>query len=269
MANADSLISVIIPAYNQAEYIPDTLESLLRQTYSNWEAIIVDDGSPDNVANVVKAYAENDSRIKFFHTENFGVSHARNFAVSQSNGEYLLPLDADDIIAPTYIEKAISHFKRNPTTDIVYCQWKGFGVATDLKPLKWEGYTKLLLKNSIFSSAIFRRSDFDRAGGYDEQMRTGYEDWEFLLRLLSPESIVYQIPEVLFMYRQKECSRNTVAINSDECRNYMYDKHKEKFSKYICDPVRAYEKVDYWERKYRNIWYKKLWGKLNKRYATK
>ena len=83
-----------MPAYNQRDYVSEALDSLLAQTYGRWEAIVVDDGSPDDVAEVVGAYVKKDPRIKFFHTENHGLPGARNFAVTQANGEFLLPLDA-------------------------------------------------------------------------------------------------------------------------------------------------------------------------------
>lgn len=131
------LVSVIMPAYGQAEYIAESLDSVIRQTYGNWEVIVVDDGSPDNVAGIVEAYSVSDSRIKFFHTENRGVSAARNFAVRQTSGEYILPLDADDTIEPTYLEKCVARFVEYPETDVVYCMWRFFGETTETPKLKY------------------------------------------------------------------------------------------------------------------------------------
>lgn len=255
------LVSVIMPAYKQAEYIGEALDSLLNQTYKGWEVIVVDDGSPDNVAQIVETYSKQDSRIKFYHTENHGVSAARNFAASKSEGEYLLPLDADDKIAPTYIQKCVEHFEKYPETTLVYCQWKYFGTKNKATPLRYKGYKHLLIENSIFNCAMFRKCDFDRVGGYDENMLSALEDWEFLIRLLNEDSVVYQIPEVLFFYRIKPVSRNTVSLHSYDVNNYIYEKHSGLFHRLYGKPIKAYTESFMYEQRYYNIWYKKLWYK--------
>ncbi len=263
------LVSVIVPAYGQAKYLSDVLESLLSQTYKNWEAIIVDDGSPDDVLVIAEKYVSNDSRIRFYHTDNNGLCRARNFAIGKSSGEYILPLDADDKIASTYIEKCVERFMEYPETTLVYSQWQYFGTDRRTPALSYEGYKILLHRNSIFCSAMFRKNEFLLAGGYDENMIGGYEDWELWIRMLSPQSIVYQIPEPLFFYRQKEISRNKSAMNNQRLNSYIFTKHRDKYEKYIYDPLWAYDQADVWKRKYLNIWYKKLWFKLWKPYREK
>lgn len=255
------LVSVIIPSYNQAQYLGEALDSLLAQTYPDWEAVIVDDGSPDNVAEIAAEYTLKDSRIKFFHTENNGVSAARNFGVAQSSGEFILPLDADDKIDSTYIEKAINYFINNPSTDIVYCDWKYFGTETVAPPLKYSGYKNLLLQNSIFNGAVYRRKDFDRIGGYDENLKGALEDWEFLLRLLNPQSIVYQIPEKLFYYRIRESSRNNTTKDNIKFQHLIYRKHADLYDQHYGYPIKIILEREEWKRRYYNVWYKKLWYK--------
>ena len=112
--NSEPLVSIIMPAYKQAEYVAEALDSVTKQSYSNWEVIVVDDGSPDNVAEIVEKFARADKRIKFLHTGNKGVSAARNRAVAESSGCYILPLDADDTIEPSYIEKCVKRFLDSP-----------------------------------------------------------------------------------------------------------------------------------------------------------
>src|ERR1043166_2529650 len=109
--NIQPEVSVIVPCYNQGEYLPEALESVLAQTFRNWECVIVSDGSPDNTAQVASLYAEKDSRIHFYDTEHGGVSAARNFAISKAKGEYILPLDADDKISCGYIEECLKMIK--------------------------------------------------------------------------------------------------------------------------------------------------------------
>ena len=163
-------VSVIIPAYACAPYIARTLESLQKQSFSDWEAIVVDDGSPDNVADVVAPYVERDSRIRFIHSSNHGVSAARNIGVRESSGEFILPLDGDDIIAPKYIEECLKGFERFEDAAVVYSRWAFFGASNDAVDLRYFSYDHELVRNAIFNCAMFRRKDFDFIGGYDENM---------------------------------------------------------------------------------------------------
>lgn len=257
------VVSVIMAAYGQAAYVAEALESVMAQTFPDWEVIVVDDGSPDNVADVVKAYTEKDSRIKFFHTDNHGVSAARNFAVSKSEGEYLLPLDADDTIEPAFLERCLCCMRDEPSTDVVYTQWKFFGSTTRTRDLyPYTSYSRELIENAIPVTALMRKPRFLEIGGYDEKMLTGLEDWEFWLRYLDEDSKVTMLPERLLNYRQKEVSRNTegaLGLKGYDNEMYMLSKHKEKYSRVYGNPIKAIR----YKRKYYNIWYKRLWYKLS------
>lgn len=244
------LVSVLMPAYNQADFVADALDSLLAQTYTNWEVAVVDDGSPDNVAEIVKTYCDKDSRIKFYHTENHGVSEARNFAASKSSGQYLLPLDADDTFSPTYMEKCVQAFESDPTLSLVYCDWRMFGATDWSPPVCYKGYKDLLSGNTIFCSAMIRKSDFDKTEGYDTKIPFGFEDWELWIRLLNDDSKVYQIPEKLFNYRIKEHSRST-DLNKEEneriTREYIYNKHKDKYDTRYPDFIKLLHQIKTFE----------------------
>lgn len=246
------LVSVLMPAYNQAEYIKDALDSLLNQTYRNWEVAVVDDGSPDNVAEIVKPYAEKDARIRFYHTKNGGVSCARNFAASVTSGEYIIPLDADDIFKPDYIEKCITAFQKNPELDVVYCQWKMFGAVHKTPELEYKGYRDLLIYNSIFCSAMYRRSDFNRIGGYDTEIPYGFEDWEFWIRLICDNSKVYQIPKQLFLYRIKSSSRSTGSKEEDKqatTHKYIFRKHMDLYMQQFPDYISVLQQNAYFRHR--------------------
>lgn len=231
------LVSVIIPCYKQAVFLPEALESLLLQTYPRWEAIVVNDGSPDDTEEVALKYAAKDSRIHYLSQNNQGVSAARNKGIEQAKGELILPLDADDWIKPTYIEKAVKVFQNQPETTLVYClQCSEF--EEKFPSPRYAGYKKLLMYNSIFCSAIFRKSDCLAIDGYDEKMTWGLEDWEFYIRLLNEQSIVHQIQEPLFFYRIKEESRNTIAnLHIHELYLYIYKKHLDIYGKWYDDPI--------------------------------
>ena len=262
------LVSVLMPAYNQRDYVSEALDSLLAQTYGRWEAIVVDDGSPDDVAEVVGAYVKKDSRIKFFHTENHGLPGARNFAVTQANGEFLLPLDADDTIEPTYLEKCIAEFAARPEAEAVYCQWHLFGAVKKTKPIYYKGYKSLLLCNSLFVTTMIRRQRFLEVGGYDESMRKGLEDWEFWLRYLDEDSMVIQIPQPLLNYRIKAQSMITDAMSTQkrfDIEYYIMGKHREKYAALFGSPITTYSVAERLAKKYYGMWYKRLWRKLRGR----
>ena len=202
-------VSVIMPCYNQGKYISDAINSVKSQTYKNWECIIVDDGSTDDSYSITKQLIDNDDRFILIKQENSGVCKTRNVAAEKSTGDFLLPLDADDMIAPAYIEKALQEFDKNKNCKLVYCNLKYFGTQDNVSILPEYKYENLLWNNQIFVTALFRKSDFLAAGGYNPNMKDGCEDWDFYLSLLKPDDIVIKLPEILFYYRLKTVSRNT------------------------------------------------------------
>ena len=121
------LVSIIVPCYNQSQYLDECLNSVLNQTYLNWECIIVNDGSPDQTCEVANKWLAKDIRFSYIEKENGGVSSARNIGIDAANGEFILPLDADDKIGDTYITKAIIAFNQNELLKVVYCNAEKFG----------------------------------------------------------------------------------------------------------------------------------------------
>jgi glycosyltransferase involved in cell wall biosynthesis len=208
--NNNSLVSVIVPCYNQAQYLPETLQSVLDQTYMNWECLIVNDGSPDNTEEVALEWIKKDIRFKYLKKQNGGLADARNYGIKASSGEYILPLDSDDLIATTYIEKAAKKLKQNPEIGIVYCKAKLFGNQTGLWSIPKHTLKRGLTQNTIFCSALFRRNDFNKTHGYNSNMIFGYEDWDFWLSLIEHQIKVYRISESLFLYRVKEISMRSL-----------------------------------------------------------
>lgn len=234
------LVSVITPCYNQAQYLPEALDSLLKQTYPNWECVIVNDGSKDNTEEVAMAYCEKDGRFHYYSKENSGVCDTRNFAVAHSKGKYLLPLDADDKIGVSYLEKAVDAFENgSEKLRIVYGQGEYFGALSgpiDNKPYRFE---TMLVENTFFNSVVFRREDFDRVGGYHEYMHDGLEDWEILLSILDEEAEVVQLPDVCYYYRILPTSRQR-SVNDEMHKALLlraYEHHKETYDRHFPDPI--------------------------------
>lgn len=238
------LVSVLITAYNQEIYLSETIESLQKQSYSNWEAIIVDDGSPDNVEKVARQLAEKDSRVHFYHTPNQGVSAARNFAASKARGKYLIVLDGDDVLERGYIDLCVRVLETRPEVRVAYTQWKFFGEKKHFVPLNYRTFKDEMLSNQIHISALVRSEDFKKHDGFDPNMTHGLEDWEFWIRFIGDETpnAVYMHPEALFLYRQKKKSHNTSAISAEgRLKNqlYIFNKHRALYQKMFGDAVRA------------------------------
>lgn len=202
-------ISIIVPCYNGEKYLHETLNCLCEQTLEDWECVIVNDGSTDQSLDIMKEYAERDSRYRYIDKQNEGPSVARNTAIAASQGKYILPLDADDLIAPSYAEKAVNYFEGHSDCKLVYCKAKFFGDIDDSFVLPEYDYHELPYNNSIFCSCVYRRNDFNKTIGYNPNMKERHEDWDFLLSLLVQNDKVYCIPEVLFYYRIHGVSRNT------------------------------------------------------------
>lgn len=236
------LVSVVIPFFNDGKYIKETLQSVAEQTYPNVEIILVDDGSTD--VDSMRAFNE----LKMDHLEkireiNSGPSVARNTAIQHARGKYILPLDADDKIAPTYIEKAVRYLEAHCDCGIVYCKANFFGAKTGAWELPAYSLRQMLLDNVIFVTAMFKREDWEFVGGYDSHMHFGVEDYEFWLSILELGRTVYQIPETLFFYRIKPVSRSTKlndhAAHLIESYDYILQKHKNLYEPYWIDVMAA------------------------------
>jgi glycosyltransferase involved in cell wall biosynthesis len=224
-------ISVIIPAYNAEEFLSETLRSVLAQSISEWECVIVDNGSIDGTKRIAEGFVKQDTRFKYHFCEQRGVSFARNLAVSLSKGKYILPLDSDDKIGTSYLEKGIRKLEEDSNLKLVYCDAELFGASQGKWILPPYSLKELLIENSIFCSAIYRKTDFEQTKGYNENMHEGFEDWDFWIRMLKDGSMVYKIPETLFYYRIRKNSRNNVLDKEKQLRlrKQIFLNHEELY----------------------------------------
>ncbi|CAA9203642.1 Undecaprenyl-phosphate 4-deoxy-4-formamido-L-arabinose transferase [Flavobacterium bizetiae] len=223
------LVSVIVPCYNQAQYLDECLQSVIRQTYATWECIIVNDGSSDNTSEIINKWIEKDSRFKFVSKQNGGVCQARNLGASITKGFYLLPLDADDYISENYISELIKNIEIN-NYKIVYGRAFFFGERNEEFQLENVIQVKDLLQyNRIHCSGLFKRDDFFLIGGYDEKMKFGFEDWEFWINMLKDGGQAIKIENCFLYYRIKENSRSTEIdknqIKTQQMQEYILKKH--------------------------------------------
>ena len=231
----DRTVSIIIPCFNDGEYLEETIASVREQTWQDTECIIVDDGSTDEkTIHILNGLKEEGYTV--LSGNHRGPAAARNIGITASGGRYILPLDADDLIEPTYVEKAFSYLEAHPEKKVVYCQADFFGAKSG----RWKesdfSMKRYMLSNCIFVSALFRKEDWERAGGYCESFTAGLEDYDFWMSLVQEEDDVYQIPEVLFHYRIKPDSRSAQLISNHEQLLYtnqlLFERHQELYLKH-------------------------------------
>lgn len=206
-------VSVIIPCYNQGQFVNEAVQSVLNQTLQDFEIIIVNDGSTDeNTINILKQYSY--PKLKVINTANFGVVQARNTGIQNASGRYILPLDADDKIADSYLERCVHVLDQNQETGIVYCNAEFFGSQNGVWQLPKYSESRMLWTNCVFCTAMYRKEDWQKVNGYNQNMIYGYEDWNFWLSFIENGIKVYKLEEILFFYRQHNISesRNTNLI---------------------------------------------------------
>lgn len=228
--NHNNLVSIIIPCYNDAEYIEQSINSALNQTYTNIEVIVVDDGSNPETKTVLKKL---EPKIKKLITqENQGQSTARNVGIRAAKGDYILVLDSDDFFESSFCEKAISILNDDVNVKIVSSYMNRFNLKGKVDEYRHLGgdITMMLFNNQATGSVLFRKLDFKTAGGYDEEMRMGFEDWEFYIRLLKNGGNIFIIKEPLFHYRLREDSTTAKANKKKyELLKYIYTKHQNLY----------------------------------------
>ncbi|MGZ4035149.1 MAG: glycosyltransferase family 2 protein [Bacteroidia bacterium] len=216
------LVSIIIPCYNYALYLPESVGSIIDQTYSNWECIIIDDGSIDNSREVAESLCAKDKRVKYFLQKNSGPTVARNYGLSLAKGDFIQFLDADDLLENKKIEKQLAVFKQQPDCDIVYGGVKYFN-----SPDKFKLYDNLDLKSGpwmkklsgkgdvmisgllngnimVISSPLSRKSLFEKFGNMNEVLQFN-EDWELWAR--------FAIGNAKFQYDESPGTRVLVRVH--------------------------------------------------------
>lgn len=269
------IISVIIPSFQQGRYLRDAIESVFAQTYHQWEIIIVNDGSDDETESVAKEYADRDTRVHYLYQENAGVACARNRGISVALGFYILPLDADDKIADSYLRKAVDFLQGHDEYSVFYGRAEFFGDKQGPWNVHYNNYKNLLVYNQIYSSCVYRKSDWVRVGGYDESFKHGAEDMEFNIRLLYHNDKVFQDEEVLFFYR-KDYSRKSVTNigidHSAEIDKALLIKHYDKYVEFYGSPfllIKDYIRLIEWtsrkmpKRLYKfMLWYQRMCNRL-------
>jgi len=209
-------VTVVIPCYNQEEYLFEAVESALQQTVP-CEIMIVDDGSEEDVENM---WDDLDNLV-LIRQNNKGLSAARNTGIKYAKTEYILPLDADDIIHKDYIKETLGK------GDIVTVQQKEFGDSDTLWRVG-DDFSEEAFKtaNRANCCSLYKKSMWEEIGGYDENMKEGYEDWDFWLRAVKAGYKFECIHKPLFFYRKHGHSMiDDAYAKHDKILKYIIDKN--------------------------------------------
>lgn len=222
-------VSVIVPCYNQAQYLDEALQSVFNQTYSNWECIIVNDGSLDNTVEVAKNWVNKDNRFRYFYKENGGLSSARNYGLNNATGNWIQFLDSDDILDNRKLELTLIEINSNKKKDklIVISNYSLFTLSP-LKPnfvpefndslfnfetvlYKWDDYLAIPIHCGFFEASLFKKFRFP------ENIKAK-EDWIMWVSLFYNGVKVIHINKSLALYRKHS---DSMTMKSDILSEYI------------------------------------------------
>jgi glycosyltransferase involved in cell wall biosynthesis len=202
--SSEPLVSIIIPAHNYAHYIGETLDSVRAQTYQSWECIVVDDGSKDNLREVVAQYMQKDPRIRYIYQRNQGPAAARNRGLKSFKGEYVQFWDSDDLIEPLKLESHVRYLEERPDIDIVYSNVRYFRTEepNERRYSMWEpdvpwmpevsgagkDVLSVILSSNIMvvSAPLLRKSVIEAIGYFDNSLNP-VEDWDYWIRCIAAD----------------------------------------------------------------------------------
>jgi glycosyltransferase involved in cell wall biosynthesis len=230
-------VSIVITCYNLGEYLEEALSSALAQTYPDFEVLLVDDGSTDPATIALLDRLPAHPRLRVLRTANQRLARARNYGIAQAHGVYILPLDADDRILPTYLAHAARILDERPEVGFVGCHYRTFGQSqTEYTPGKF-CLPDLLVENVVPITSVFRRACWEQINGYCLDLN-GIEDWDLWIGILKHGYTGVVLRDIFFEYRirpnslmsqvrQPEIYQQRLAV--------LYERHRELFDRYTYD----------------------------------
>ena len=237
-------VTVIIACYNDKKYISKCVQSLYNQTFKNWKAVIVNDGSnteTEALINTLKSY-----KIEVLHQANQGQAAARNTGIKKADTRLIAILDSDDYLEPKYLEKVIKKANESENYKIVSTFLNVF--FEEERPNEIQQFTggkleDFLFNNPIGVASVFYKKDWNQVGGYDERMTNGWEDWDFFIRLMALGGQSVVIPEPLYNYFKRKHSTTSRALkNRTQLYNYIFKKNAALYQKNLPHLIDFYSK---------------------------
>jgi glycosyltransferase involved in cell wall biosynthesis len=222
------LVSFIIPYFNAGSTIQETIDSILNQSYPNFDIWLINDGSTDPLSIEKLKTFEGNEKIHILHQENAGPSVARNSAIRQTTAKYIIPLDADDNVEKNTIIEGIEVMESIETCGVVYGNLQFFGTQTGIKTQEKFNLEKQLIWNQLAVCGLIRKQVFEDLGYYDEYLsKLGLEDWEFWIRVGHSKWNIIKLDHIHFSIRIQENSRTLDVANKniDLIKGYVGQKH--------------------------------------------
>ena len=266
-------VSVIIPCYNQGHFIDEAVDSVLVQTFQDFEIIIINDGSTDGFT-VEKLKNYNKPKTKVLHTLNQGLSEARNVGANNSSGYLLCFLDSDNKLSSDYLEYVSREFVFDNQVAVVYTDAYYFGDRQG----EWKQgnlvFPDMLLRNQIDACSLVRKKLWEDIGGFNRNMKYGWEDWDFWLNAYEKKAIFKHVNKSLFYYR---IVQNSLIYNIEKEKSkrvyleqQLISNHIELYKKYFPDPIRILREFDWMEEQFKNFEEvkKQIYGSLSYRLGS-
>jgi glycosyltransferase involved in cell wall biosynthesis len=224
-------VTVVIPAYNASEFLAETLKSVLQQTFTDFEIIVVDDGSKDNTTDIVHSFSQQDSRVKLISQKNQGVSIARNTGIKNAQGEFIAFLDADDLWLPHKLALHIQHLNNNPNLGMSFARVEFMSFDGKLTGQRSSSRLKNITLQHLYeenlavtpSNTVFRRAILEKIGGFDSDL-SGFADAELFLRVGYQGCEVEGISQVLVLYRASTGGMSSQLYRMEEEWNCLNQK---------------------------------------------
>lgn len=220
------LVSVVVPIFNYGQQFEKTLQSVFNSTYKNIEIVVVNDGSTDEYVLQKLDSIKNHPNIKVINQINSGPSEARNKGIRNSNGEFILPLDADDKIEPEYIQSCVNILKRDKNISPVYCDTIHIGQSQGIEKRPEWSMDRLIQGPFIVNCSMFHKEAFDKCDGYDTSL-FGWEDYDLWIRMGKNGYKGHRIPKPLFTYFHHE-KDGTVSTTANQNQGDLYKKIMDK-----------------------------------------
>ncbi|MFQ5681796.1 MAG: glycosyltransferase [Candidatus Binatia bacterium] len=228
-------ISIVVPCYNQSHFLHDCLQSVAEQSFRNWEAIVVDDASTESdPADVVRQFGHEQVKL-VHHNRNQGLGAARNTGFKLARGELVVPLDADDRLSSTFLQRLSLALQGRPDADCVFPDFQLFGTSNEVWHHQVCDAAAMTQRQWIPGpGTLMRRSLWDRVGGYCESIEIlGNEDWDFWLSAVSLGIRAVHVPEALYLYRRHKTSMAVRLRYEDfQHRKFLYRRHRTLFERY-------------------------------------
>ena len=243
MNKVASKVSVIIPCYNEGKLLLETIKSVEKQTYNNIEIILCNDCSDHEETNKICEQLSESKRVNYIKLNNHRwTAGARNEAIKHSTGDLIFPLDEDDLLHETFLEKVVYHLQTNENIDFVYTDmvlfYEGGKQEVYEKPDFERG--RVIAQGYPGSAILYRKSDYDRTRGYSEDLK-GQEDWEYLIQLCGLGLTGGHLAEPLYYYRQKgkNASKHMISMKNYglESKNIIVKKNADTFKKYSTEVI--------------------------------